>query len=85
MERTEIFILIFFFIKFCENVSTIEASCMEVTQTESVTIGSDNTTLSRVKRGFGGQEPINFTLVNSQILGPPGANFTNILRAARFV
>ena len=28
--------------------------------------------LSRVKRGFGGQEPINFTLVNANVLGPNG-------------
>jgi hypothetical protein len=28
--------------------------------------------LSRVKRSFGGQEPINWTLVNFNVLGPGG-------------
>jgi hypothetical protein len=27
---------------------------------------------SRVRRSFGGKEPINFTLVNQNVLGPPG-------------
>ena len=28
--------------------------------------------LSRVKRSFGGQEPVNLTLINANVLGPNG-------------
>jgi hypothetical protein len=72
MERTNFFLFFLFLLQIGETVTTLETNCLELGQTKLTEIGSGNITLSRVKRSFGGQEPINFTLVNSQILGPPG-------------
>jgi hypothetical protein len=55
---------------FGKNVAPLEDNCREVeTQTKNV---GNFPILSRVKRGFGGQEPINITLINTNVLGPPG-------------
>ncbi len=64
-------ILIFFL---CQNVF-MEEECPDAESLPNLTEFGDGRSLavlSRVKRGFGGKEPINFTLVQTNVLGPPG-------------
>ena len=79
-HKFEIFVSSLVFITFLiQNVSPFqEENCPDSISISSSSNSSKNGevyqlhALSRVKRGFGGQEPINFTLINANVLGPNG-------------
>ena len=71
LKKEIVFLCLFIFVK---NVATLEENCSEVVAETKILARKDENfpILSRVKRGFGGPEPINFTLINTNVLGPPG-------------
>ena len=70
LKKEIVFLYLFCIFIFVKNVTPLEENCSEVAA-ESRN-DEDFAILSRVKRSFGGPEPINFTLINTNVLGPPG-------------
>ena len=73
-HKTRIFVSSIILILFLsQNVFPLEEECPETLSSSTEFVDERSlAVLSRVKRGFGGKEPINFTLVHSNVLGPPG-------------
>ena len=74
LKKEIVFLYLFCIFIFVKNVTPLEENCSEVAaKTNSMSRNDENfAILSRVKRSFGGPEPINFTLINTNVLGPPG-------------
>jgi|688.fasta_scaffold831678_1 hypothetical protein len=72
----KILLLIFCILVNCENFTLDRLHCLEsdkVLSEENEHVSfNESHILGRVKRSFGGKEPVNMTLVNENTLGPPG-------------
>ena len=72
----KILLLIFCILTICENFTLDRLNCLEsdqvLTKENKLVSFNEPHILGRFKRSFGGQEPVNMTLVNENTLGPAG-------------
>ncbi len=72
----KILFLLFCILIVCENLTLDRSKCLEsdkvLTKENKLVSFNESHILGRFKRSFGGQEPVNMTLVNENTLGPAG-------------